>query len=317
MKKLIPALVLLLVSAMVLSTSSYAWFSMNRTVKATGMSLTSTAPANLLISNSAKAVWGSTAASNEGYTGLLYPASTTNGSTFFAIADSQILASGIGGVAGAETKFLKDSDQSGTKVVKISGANAGYWAEYTLYFKTTGSSNLDVYLDSIDITSTYSTVTLAAGVDFTNPSNQIYYVRTGAGTTEDPYVYTLQTSGVSSATTYYTKNTIDDCVRVAIFDGTTLIGIYDAGTQDTVDPVASVGNTSDNDTYTLNGSDVKVDMSSEAARQAAKFVVAGGEVEKTIVVRVWIEGQNSKCVNSIAGQNFNVGLTFKTITQNP
>ncbi len=50
MKKLIPALVLLLVSAVLLSTSSYAWFSMNKMVSATGMSITAQVPSSLLIS---------------------------------------------------------------------------------------------------------------------------------------------------------------------------------------------------------------------------------------------------------------------------
>ena len=39
MKKLIPALCLLLVSAMMLGTSTFAWFSMNTTVTATGMTV--------------------------------------------------------------------------------------------------------------------------------------------------------------------------------------------------------------------------------------------------------------------------------------
>lgn len=55
MKKLIPALVLLLVSAMVMSTASYAWFSMNRTVTTTGMQITATVPTQLLIKGSATA----------------------------------------------------------------------------------------------------------------------------------------------------------------------------------------------------------------------------------------------------------------------
>ncbi|HBR31143.1 MAG TPA: hypothetical protein DD733_03560 [Clostridiales bacterium] len=40
MKKLLPALALLLVSAVLLSTASYAWFSMNTQVTATGMDIT-------------------------------------------------------------------------------------------------------------------------------------------------------------------------------------------------------------------------------------------------------------------------------------
>lgn len=40
MKKLIPALCMLLVSAVLLGTSTFAWFSMNKTVTATGMEVT-------------------------------------------------------------------------------------------------------------------------------------------------------------------------------------------------------------------------------------------------------------------------------------
>jgi len=49
MKKIIPALALLLISAMVLATSSYAWFSMNATVSATGMSIKATNESGSLI----------------------------------------------------------------------------------------------------------------------------------------------------------------------------------------------------------------------------------------------------------------------------
>lgn len=60
MKKLIPALALLLISAVMLGTSSFAWFSMNTEVTATGMSVTAQAPTSLLISNtSASAGFGS------------------------------------------------------------------------------------------------------------------------------------------------------------------------------------------------------------------------------------------------------------------
>lgn len=50
MKKLIPALCLLLLSAIVLGASSYAWFSMNGVVKATGMQVTASVPSSLSIS---------------------------------------------------------------------------------------------------------------------------------------------------------------------------------------------------------------------------------------------------------------------------
>ena len=53
MKKLIPALALLLVSAVMLGTSSFAWFSMNTTVTAGTMEVKAVANANLYIAKGA------------------------------------------------------------------------------------------------------------------------------------------------------------------------------------------------------------------------------------------------------------------------
>ena len=60
MKKLIPALCMLLVAATLLGTSTYAWFSMNTQVTASGMSVTASAPKSLLISTSEDTGFGNT-----------------------------------------------------------------------------------------------------------------------------------------------------------------------------------------------------------------------------------------------------------------
>lgn len=49
MKKLIPALAMLLVSAILLGTSTYAWFSMNTEVSATGMQITAKSDSTFLV----------------------------------------------------------------------------------------------------------------------------------------------------------------------------------------------------------------------------------------------------------------------------
>lgn len=91
MKKLIPALALLLVSAVLLATSSFAWFSMNTTVTVTGMEVKTKVSSNLQIKED---TLGSTAriadanfttAVNETYLEptLLEPVSTVTGKAFF------------------------------------------------------------------------------------------------------------------------------------------------------------------------------------------------------------------------------------------
>lgn len=52
-KKLIPALCMLLVSSVMLGTTTFAWFSMNRTVTATGMAIKAEVSTQLLIKGSA------------------------------------------------------------------------------------------------------------------------------------------------------------------------------------------------------------------------------------------------------------------------
>lgn len=58
-KKLIPALCMLLVSAVMLGSTTFAWFSMNKTVTATGMEIKAEVPTQLLISAD-NSVWGNT-----------------------------------------------------------------------------------------------------------------------------------------------------------------------------------------------------------------------------------------------------------------
>ena len=51
-RKLIPAFAMLLVAAVMMSTASFAWFTMNSTVKAEGIEVTAVAPASLWIAQS-------------------------------------------------------------------------------------------------------------------------------------------------------------------------------------------------------------------------------------------------------------------------
>lgn len=60
MKKLIPALAMLIVSALVMSSASFAWFTMNRTVETNNMNVTVVAPDNLMISADGS-IWNTSA----------------------------------------------------------------------------------------------------------------------------------------------------------------------------------------------------------------------------------------------------------------
>ena len=80
-KKLIPAAGMLALSASMLATSTYAWFTMNKTVEVTGMELKTKVGANLLISSNNDEADYSSETLVEGRKGLLEPVSSINGTT--------------------------------------------------------------------------------------------------------------------------------------------------------------------------------------------------------------------------------------------
>lgn len=87
MKKLIPALCLLLVSAILMGTSTYAWFSMNTQVTATGMQVKAVAEDGLLIINEldadTAANWKVTANATYGGLASLIPTSTADATAWY------------------------------------------------------------------------------------------------------------------------------------------------------------------------------------------------------------------------------------------
>ena len=93
-RKLIPALVMLLISAVLMSTASFAWFSMNKQVTADGMSVTATTPASLEISTAATGSdWSYGATASNSTTGLT-PITRLNNVWYVPTATNAIKADG-------------------------------------------------------------------------------------------------------------------------------------------------------------------------------------------------------------------------------
>jgi len=82
-KKLIPAAGMLAVSATMLATSTYAWFSMNTQVTATGMQVQAKAEGGIVISNESKTDWNASATASHNSVAYLNPTSTENLSDWF------------------------------------------------------------------------------------------------------------------------------------------------------------------------------------------------------------------------------------------
>lgn len=129
-KKLLPAVAMLTTSAVMLSTSTYAWFTMSREVEVTGLQMAATVPEDIQISlgaltngelnlqtgiitggtavaPAAETDWSNSAIVSSYYAfGKIMPASSTNGQSIFFTPD----ASGVGKTVASEANYYQAAD---------------------------------------------------------------------------------------------------------------------------------------------------------------------------------------------------------------
>jgi hypothetical protein len=82
-KKIFSAAAMLAVSASMLATSTYAWFSMNTQVTATGMNVKAKAEGGIVISNESKADWNASSTASHNTSVELIPTSSYNMTTWY------------------------------------------------------------------------------------------------------------------------------------------------------------------------------------------------------------------------------------------
>ena len=153
-RKLLPALSMLLISALLMGSSTFAWFSMNTTVTATGMSVTAEAPTSLLISKtSATAGFGSTVAltnaNNEAPT-TFSPVSYAGVCTkwYGLTADAKALVNENGVMQGV-TAVTDGANEESFSDLKINSDKPVYeiskaFYHATVWLKVDGKENKDV-----------------------------------------------------------------------------------------------------------------------------------------------------------------------------
>jgi len=149
MKKLIPAAGMLAVSAMMLGTSTYAWFTMNKTVTVTNMQVKATAEEGLLVNEVAdydSATWDEAATANQptGAAAIsLYPTSTKNGTAW--VHANSLKSNDAAGATAADAKSANLTADGYTMLTlaadqKIT-ATAGSQAEINTYYVDGDSDN--------------------------------------------------------------------------------------------------------------------------------------------------------------------------------
>jgi len=297
-RKVIPALIAVLASLVIVSTATFAWFSMNTTVSGTDISLTTTAPTNMQISSDL-INWSNGTISNTASLSGYSPASTTNGKDFFALSSTEGLDV-RGGIAstGSTLKF---------GAVGRTGSSATYYAAIPLYIRASDESDSDELhlcletfdVDVIDIAGSSGVAYNATLAEKLKQTCRISITQVTASTpvTADDFTGTgtITVNGDGSLSGIPAAGTITEGAAV----------IYKYDTDTAVKPIAAANSSG------------TVSLGDDAAIAAGPdtvdcFVVdATGGHYTTIVIRIWLEGQHENCINEVAGQAFDISLEWR------
>jgi hypothetical protein len=160
-KKLLPAVGMLAMSATMLATSTYAWFTMNKEVTVTGMTMNTKVSENLLIADDAIAgtdIKGDQYFNNslvQLVDGLIEPVSTVDGKTFYYTAGTNV--QGNGAVLNKTwSLYVPDDTSDFASEYALTGADAnaavGY-VDYVYQLKAiNGSTASEIRLTGLNLT---------------------------------------------------------------------------------------------------------------------------------------------------------------------
>jgi hypothetical protein len=304
MKKLVPAAGMLALSASMLATSTYAWFTMNKEVSVTGMTLQTKVGSNLLICQDNVEANYKSGQISQARSALLEPVSTVNAATntFFYTLDAA--ADGRKISAASSSNYTQYDESSGTA---ITGADK--LADDGFTSSGAGKAKVDT-----DFNTAYGIAANAAAAVNNNAYGYVDYnfylkATNDAASQELRLTYcNMLKDGAALADT-------NDAWRIAVFvkdittnrtDGlvTTDITTYESGTES-----ASLKTilAPDSATYFTNGKAVSaasaapsVDVSKLSQNAILDtFSSTLGETRYyKVTVRVWLEGEDTTCFSS-------------------
>lgn len=244
-KKLVPAICMLLVSAVLMGTSTYAWFSMNTSVTATGLGVTATSNAQYLLIGTDNNATDKTATTGTGITvastvssANVYPVAyyaTTTANTTIGTGTNNKLSQFTGYDAStwvgsnkwftANNGSAASADDSVRNVKLITEGNVKYMATYTYYI--TLSADSEDFVGKLNVAmltrakineSTTNDDDLSAAVNAVVKVNAPVSKQT-ATTKVDSYIH-LTTTALAGAGTNTTNDVYiskDTCITVTVY----------------------------------------------------------------------------------------------------
>ena len=268
--------------------NGYAWFTMNRTVTVTGMTMNTKVSENLLIADDtidSTAVKADNLFNNslvQLVDGLIEPVSTVNGKNFFYTAGTNV--QGNGAVLNKTWSAYDPSDTSGfADEYALTGADAaaakGY-VDYVYQLKAiNGSTASEIRLTGLNLT-------YGGTGDNGQKATRIAVFAENLG---------YKTGAVPSANLIASKGTVDDAAVVlkAIYTPSSAANFsYAEGTLTTV--------TTDATGVTGYDAVSAIDRRADVVYNAPFTLSVGANQTQyyKIVVRVWLEGEDTTCNNT-------------------
>lgn len=251
-RKLIPALAMLLVSAVMMTTASFAWFSINIESEVKGMTVKTTATDSVLVADS---TLDATALATDFATDLedsmeatLHPVSTVNGTTFFYVEKTDVDADG---------KIKDDKTYAAYTDGAFSEYNAEPFCDYVFQVKASNAGSAEKYvrISALDL------------------------IYNGEGT---------DTQKAFRVAVFAEKRT-GDAFTATKGDLMTILkpsgAMNNSGADKAVADVADVGTISD--------------VLQKNAGATLGTVGAGKTEYFKVVVRIWLEGEDTTCTNDV------------------
>ena len=242
--KLIPAIVMLLVSAILVSTSTYAWFSMNNRVTVTGMKVETRVSSNLFVRSCEYNDHSDNAAgfSSEvvtNLTGMLQPVSTVDGIHFFYVnAADSVTGTGSAKSGAVYHEYVGSGAQAAFNTASGTDGSAVPYVDYVIELKAVNTAQVAQTLRLTELNLTYESAEAPAkdenayrvavfmekynDTDYANTSNAIE----SSGTLksimkESTATYFTSGKAVVSSSALGDVNQIGQGVQVSVASGAT------------------------------------------------------------------------------------------------
>ena len=299
MKRIAASATMLAVSAAMLGTSTYAWFTMNKEVTVTGMQMKTTVGSNLLISETAN---DSAFAKSltQSRSALLEPSSTVDGIRYFYTTNAGSNGDALADVYTPYSETTSQTDTAASKTAYDATFNTSYGATAgtTKYATAYGYVDYSFYLKATN------TDPGNAGTLVMSKCNLLYNSTgdTWTAPTDKAWRAAMFVQELGASVAAGTAPTVDTSGDTPSYSGAlkkTILRIDGAANQSGTNAVNSTS------TLTTATYDASAILDSTIASNATEYYY--------VVIRVWLEGEDTTCTSQTYAaltNNYRLDLEF-------